>query len=106
MRLQISKLRYIQQIHFCLLCNVLFMCENHSLYIKSNILVKIIHLSQLFLHILTLKALMKLNVTDRCGSDLNVSMSQYHYSMQYTSALRVSTQQCWVSLKTAAHCRE
>ena len=36
------------------------------------------HLSQLFFHMLTLKALTKLNVTDRYGSDLNASMNQYH----------------------------
>ena len=37
----------------------------------SSIFVKIMHLSQLFFHMLTLKALRKLNVTDRYGSDLN-----------------------------------
>ena len=50
------------------------MCENRSLYLKY--LVKIMHLSQLF-HMLTLKALTKLNVIDRYGSDLNVSMNEY-----------------------------
>ena len=35
-------------------------------------------LSQFFLHMLTLKALMYLNVTDLYGSNLNVSMNQYH----------------------------
>ena len=44
----------------------------------SRFLVKIMHLSQLFFHMLTLKALIQLNVTDRYGSDLNVSMNQYH----------------------------
>ena len=44
----------------------------------SRFLVQIMHLSQLFFHMLTLKALMQLNVTDRYGSDLNVSMNQYH----------------------------
>ena len=35
------------------------------------------HLSQLFFHMLTLENLTLLNVTDRYGSDLNVSMNQY-----------------------------
>ena len=43
----------------------------------SSILVKIINLSQVFLHMLTLKALTKLSVTSRYGSDLNDSMNQY-----------------------------
>ena len=38
-------------------------------------------LSLLFLHMLTLKALAKLNVTDRWSSELNVSMNQYHKSI-------------------------
>ena len=40
------------------------------------------HLSQLFIHMLTLKAHTKLNVTDREGSELNVSMNQYHKSIR------------------------
>ena len=44
----------------------------------SSVLVKIMLLSQFFLHMLTLKALVYLNVTDRYGSNLNVSMNQYH----------------------------
>ena len=36
------------------------------------------HLSQLFLHMLTLQCLMQMNVTDHYVSDLNVSMNQYH----------------------------
>ena len=51
------------------------MYENHY---TSGILVKIIHLSQLFFNMLTLKAQTKLNVAYRYGSDLNVSMNQYH----------------------------
>ena len=43
-----------------------------------SILVKIMLLSQFFLHMRTLKALMYLNVTDRSGSNLSVSMNQYH----------------------------
>ena len=35
-------------------------------------------LSQLFFHMLPLKALTKLKVTDRYRSDLNISMNQYH----------------------------
>ena len=38
------------------------MCKNHLL--ESGILVKIMHLSQLFFHKLTPKALRKLNLTD------------------------------------------
>ena len=41
-------------------------------------LVKIMHLSRLFFHMLTLKTQTKLNVSDHYGSDLNVSMNQYH----------------------------
>ena len=48
------------------------------IHYTSGILVKIIHLCRLFFHMLTLKALTKLNATDRYGSDLNVSMNQYH----------------------------
>ena len=36
------------------------------------------HFSQLFFLMLTLKALTKLNVTDRYGSNLNISVNQYH----------------------------
>ena len=46
------------------------------IHYTSGILFKIMHVNQLFFHMLTLKALMKLNVTDREG--LNVSMNQYH----------------------------
>ena len=48
------------------------------IHYTSCIFVKILHLSQLFFHMLTLKALMKLNATGRDGSDLNVSFNQYH----------------------------
>ena len=51
------------------------MCKNHY---ASGILVKIIHLSQLFFHMLTLKVLTKLNVIDSYSTDLNVYMNQYH----------------------------
>ena len=36
------------------------------------------HFSQLFFLMLTLKTLTKLNVTDRYGSNLNISVNQYH----------------------------
>ena len=49
-----------------------------TVHYTSSFLVKIMHFSQLFFHMLTLKALMQLNVNDRYGSDLNVSMNQYH----------------------------
>ena len=64
------------------------------------------HLSQLFFHMLTVKALTKLNVTDNYGSDhcFYESVSLIH--MRYTSTLCVSEQQCWVSLRTAAYCWE
>ena len=48
------------------------------IHLKSSILVKIMHLSQLFFHMLTLEALKKLYVTNPYGSDINVSMNQYH----------------------------
>ena len=48
------------------------------IHYTTGTLVKIMYLSQLFFHTLTLKALTKLNVIDRYGSDLNVSMNQYH----------------------------
>ena len=35
-------------------------------------------LIQLFFHMLTLNDMAYINVTDRYGSDLNVSMNQYH----------------------------
>ena len=41
-----------------------------------SMLVKIMDLFQLFFNILTLKALVQLNVTNCYGSDLNVSMNQ------------------------------
>ena len=52
-------------------------CARIIHYITGT-LVKIIYLSQLFFHMLTFKALTKLNVTNHYGSDLNVSMNQYH----------------------------
>ena len=47
------------------------------IHYTTSTLVKIMHLSQLFFHMLTLKALRKLTVTDLYGNDLNVSMNQY-----------------------------
>ena len=44
----------------------------------TGTLVKIMYLNQLFFHMATLKALTKLNLTNHYGSDLNVSMNQYH----------------------------
>ena len=48
------------------------------IHYTSGILVKIMYLSQLFFHMLTLRALMKLNVPNHQVSDLNVYMNQYH----------------------------
>ena len=48
------------------------------IHYTSSILVKVMLLSKLFSHMLTLKALTKLNVTDRSVSGLNVSVNQYH----------------------------
>ena len=41
-------------------------------------IVKFMRLGQLFLRMLTLKALTQLNEINCYGSDLNVSMNQYH----------------------------
>ena len=59
-------------------------------------------LSQLFFHMPTLKALTKLSVTNHYDNDLNVSMNQYHLS----TALWLSAQQCWFSLRMTAHYME
>ena len=51
------------------------------------------HLIQLFFHMLTLKARVLLNVTNRYGSDLNISMNQKSCScariVHYTSSILV-----------------
>ena len=83
MRLEISILRY-EFIFACTIwtlwekevsfCNVLLMCKKHYIHYTSSILVKIMDLVQLFFHMLTLKAPVQL-VTNRYGSNLNVSMN-------------------------------
>ena len=64
------------------------------------------HLSQFSFHMVTFKAPRNLKVTDRYGSDLNVYEPVSLIHTQYKSALPVSVQQCLVTLRAAAHCRE
>ena len=68
-----------------------YSCARIINYTSSN-LVKIIHLIQLFFHMLTLQALTELNVTDRYGSDLNVSINQlYPYAIYICPAGECTT---------------
>ena len=80
------KQRYFEiQIHFCLphlnlmrkkpLSVTPCSCARNICY-TSSILVKIIDLIQLFFHMLTLKALVYLNITNHFSSELNFSMNQ------------------------------
>ena len=68
----------------------------------SSILVEIMLLSQLFFHMLTLQALQVIVMVVTWVFLEPVSLIH----AQYISALGVSAQQCWVSLRTAAHYEE
>ena len=59
MRLEASKLRY----KFGFACAI--WTREKEIPFCNDLLVKTMHLSQLFFHMLTLKALAELNVTDR-----------------------------------------
>ena len=86
-------------------CNKLFICKNHSLCIRY------------FSYNYALKSALLPHPNNQRPdkTECNQLLRQWpecFYKLvslihtQYTSILKVSTQQCWVRLKTTAHCRE
>ena len=110
MRLQTGTLRY-EFISFTLtekeisFCNVLLMRKNHTLYIKYFSLNYALR-SALLPHAKTPSP-----DVPECNQSLWQLPECFYEPVslihsRYTPALRMSVQQYWVSLRTAAHCRE